>query len=83
MLIKVMKTVSVPTNTNQRISPKSNDPMKLSFVKAYSLVNVTDLFLEHKMKDGKPLEPLDISFFAIDASKNQWVLEQDYEVLLD
>ena len=37
--------------------------MRLGFLKGYSLLNITDIFLDNKMKDGKPLDPYDINFY--------------------
>lgn len=46
--------------------------MKLSFLKAYSIINVSDQFFEEKMKDGKSLDPIEIRFFNFD---NKYILE--------
>jgi hypothetical protein len=37
--------------------------MKLQFLKAYSIINISDRFFDDKMKDGKPLDPAEIKFF--------------------
>ena len=64
MIIKVFKVNAVVIKSNsQKINPKSQQPMQLTLLKAYSLINLSDLFFENRMKDGKPLEPSDIRFF--------------------
>ena len=64
MIIKVFKIIEVVIKSNsQKINPKSQQPMQLTLLKAYSIVNLSDLFFENRMKDGKPLEPSDIRFF--------------------
>lgn len=66
MVIKVFKNYNIPTKTNQRINPKSNDSMQLNFLKAFSIVNISDAFFENRMKDGKPLEPFEVKLFNFD-----------------
>ncbi len=69
MIIKVYKLLDIPakeTKTKQKINPKTSEPIKLSFLKSYSIQNLSDRFFEEKMKDGKPLGPLAITFFSYD-----------------
>jgi len=37
--------------------------MKLSFLKAFSIANLSDAFFDNKMKEGKPLDPMEIKFY--------------------
>lgn len=58
MIIKVFKVYNnISIKKNQQVNSKSNEPMQLSFLKAFSIVNISDAFFENRMKDGKPLEP--------------------------
>lgn len=77
--MKVHKVIPQSLRTNQKINVKSPSPMNLNFLKAYSIVNVSDLFLENKMKDGKTLEPFDINFYKYD---HKWILDENYDTLL-
>ena len=55
--------------------------MTLSFLKAFSIINVSDAFFENLMRDGKPLETFDVRLFQMDSSK--WTLDLDYDVILN
>ena len=53
--------------------------MQLTWLKAYSIINVSDLFFENRIKDGKSLDPSEIHFFAADPSR---ALDLDYDQIL-
>ncbi len=66
LMIKVFKNhifKGAEVKNKQKVNPKSNDSMKLQFLKAYSIINISDRFFDDKMKDGKPLDPAEIKFF--------------------
>jgi len=61
LLIKVFKVYEIGNKnirSKQKINPKSVEPMKLSFLKSFSIVNLSDAFFDNRMKDGKPLRSL-------------------------
>jgi hypothetical protein len=81
MIIKVFKEREVVLKTSsQKINPKSIKPMQLSWLKAFSIINLSDVFFENRMKDGKSLDPSEIRFFQYD---QKWTLDLDYETLLN
>lgn len=54
--------------------------MKISILKAYRVVNLSDMFFDEKMRDGKPFEPEEIiQFFQYDPKYN---VDQDYDRIL-
>jgi hypothetical protein len=54
--------------------------MTLTFLKAYSIINVSDVFFEHHMTEGRPLDPFEVRFYQID---NEWTLDLDYNTILN
>lgn len=79
MLVKVYKTHEIKElKSKQQIKPKSAEPMKLSSLSHYSIVNLTDAFLENHMLDGRTLEPAEIKFYEYDSKYN---LDQDYDII--
>ena len=64
LVIKVFKQQHMQIKSHQqKINPKSSLPMTLSFLKAFSIINVSDAFFENFMKDGKPLDTFDVRLY--------------------
>lgn len=60
MVIKVYKNYDLPSReikSKQKVNSKTGEAMKISLLKAYQVINLSDKFFEEKMKDGNPLEP--------------------------
>lgn len=80
MIIKVYKTYDIKpkeSKPKQKVNSKTQEPMKISLLKAYQIINLSDKFFEEKMRDGKSYEPSEvIQFFHYDPKYN---LDQDYD----
>lgn len=76
LLLKVFKTHEIKNlQSRQLIKQKSSEPMRLSFLTHYSIVNLTDLFMENHMLDGRTLESA-IKFYEYDS---KYELDQDFD----
>lgn len=81
MLVKAYRTHEIKQSdlkSKQQVKPKSVEPMRISSLSHYSIVNLTDAFLQNRMIDGKTLEPAEINFYEYDA---KYDLDQDYDII--
>lgn len=81
LVIKVFSQHHLQMKSHQqKINPKSSLPMTLTFLKAFSIINVSDVFFEHHMTEGRPLDPFEVRFYQVD---NEWTLDLDYNTILN
>jgi len=83
MIIKVFKQYDIPpreSKTKQKVNTKTYEPMKISILKAYSIINLSDRFFEKRMADGRvDLADEPIKLIQCDQKYN---LDNDYDRIL-
>lgn len=62
--------------SQQKVNPNTNLPMEISLLKAFAVLNISDIFFNQKMKDGKSFDYSQIEnpirFYQFDL---KWSLE--------